>query len=218
MRYIKFFVTCLTLASVEFYGQDKLENYVQEFSGTDLEIKMIAIPGGEFQMGSSLEEFGHYEDEAPLHKVQIDPFWMASHEITWKLFKLYLERPLNDLPLENKAKDVTIKVDAISGATVPYVDMSLGMGTGDGMPVVNITYLAAQKFCKWLSAKTGYFYRLPTEAEWEYAARAGNQSAYHFGDNPDDLDEYAWFYENSDGHYNAVGSKKTKKSGVYSMR
>ncbi|WP_339650638.1 formylglycine-generating enzyme family protein [uncultured Salegentibacter sp.] len=217
MRYIKFFVTCLTLASVEFYGQDKLENYVQEFSGTDLEIKMIAIPGGEFQMGSSLEEFGHYEDEAPLHKVQIDPFWMASHEITWKLFKLYLERPLNDLPLENKAKDVTIKVDAISGATVPYVDMSLGMGTGDGMPVVNITYLAAQKFCKWLSAKTGYFYRLPTEAEWEYAARAGNQSAYHFGDNPDDLDEYAWFYENSDGHYHAVGSKKPNQWGLYDM-
>ena len=217
MRYIKFFVTCLTLASVEFYGQDKLENYVQELSGTDLEIKMIAIPGGEFQMGSSPEEFGHFEDETPLHKVQIDPFWMASHEITWKLFKLYLERPLNDLPLENKAKDITIKVDAISGATVPYVDMSLGMGTGDGMPVVNITYLAAQKFCKWLSAKTGYFYRLPTEAEWEYAARAGNQSSYHFGDNPDDLNEYAWFYENSDGHYHAVGSKKPNQWGLYDM-
>lgn len=226
------------LVSIEFYSQEKLKDYVQEISGTDLNIEMLAIPEGEFLMGSPAEEFGHYKDEAPLHKVKIDAFWMASHEVTWKLFNLYLERPVDNVPsenkagnvsikvdaasgatmlLKNKANDVNIKVDAVSGATVPYVDMSLGMGTGDGMPVVNITYLAAQKFCKWLSAKTGYFYRLPTEAEWEYAARAGKQTAYHFGDTPEKLGEYAWFYENSDGHYHPVGTKKPNPWGLYDM-
>lgn len=212
-----FLIALLSLFSTGIYSQEKLEDYVQEISGTDLIIEMKAIPAGEFQMGSSSEEFGHYEDESPVHSVQVDPFWMASHEITWKLFKLYLERPVDDIPSENKAGDVSMEVDAVSGATVPYVDMSLGMGTGDDMPVVNITYLAAQKFCQWLSAKTGHFYRLPTEAEWEYAARAGTKTAYHFGDSPEKLNEYAWFYENSDGHYHTVGSKKPNQWGLYDM-
>ncbi|WP_289023959.1 formylglycine-generating enzyme family protein [uncultured Salegentibacter sp.] len=205
------------IVSLKFYSQENLKGYVQGISGTDLSIDMVAIPEGTFLMGSDPEEFGHYKDEAPLHKVQIDPFWMSSKEITWKLYKLYLERPVDDVPSKNKANDVEVKVDAVSGATIPYVDMSLGMGTGDGMPVVNITYLAAQKFCKWLSAKTGYFYRLPTEAEWEYAARAGSQTAYHFGDSPENLGDYAWFYENSDGHYHAVGTKKPNSWGLYDM-
>lgn len=237
MNYKNLLICCLTLVSFEFYSQENLKDYVQEIPGSDLSIDMKAIPQGTFLMGSSPEEFGHYKDEAPLHKVQIDPFWMSSKEITWKLYELYLERPLGDLPYEDKtnklsikvdaasgatmlskkANDVNIKVDAVSGATIPYVDMSLGMGTGDGMPVVNITYLAAQKFCKWLSAKTGYFYRLPTEAEWEYAARAGSQTAYHFGDAPEKLNEYAWFYENSDGHYHHVGTKKPNPWGLYDM-
>ena len=205
------------IVSLKFYSQENLKGYVQGISGTDLSIDMVAIPEGTFLMGSDPEEFGHYKDEAPLHKVQIDPFWMSSKEITWKLYKLYLERPVDDVPSKNKANDVEVKFDAVSGATIPYVDMSLGMGTGDGMPVVNITYLAAQKFCKWLSAKTGYFYRLPTEAEWEYAARAGSQTAYHFGDSPENLGDYAWFYENSDGHYHAVGTKKPNSWGLYDM-
>ncbi len=217
MKYRIFLLICLTLVSVEFYSQDKLQDYVQDISGTDLNIEMVAIPGGEFQMGSPRDEFGHYMDESPVHNVKIDAFWMAAHEVTWKLFKLYLERPIDDIPSKNKSREVAIEVDAVSGATIPYVDMSLGMGSGDGMPVVNITYLAAQKFCKWLSAKTGLFYRLPTEAEWEYAARAGNQSAYHFGDNSKELDAYAWFYENSDGHYHSVGSKKPNPWGLYDM-
>ncbi len=217
MNSIKILIAFFALISPKLYAQEEMEDYVQEISGTDLNIEMVAIPGGEFKMGSPSEEFGHYEDEAPIHTVKVDSFWMASHEITWELFKLYLERPIDNVISGNKADDVAVEVDAVSGATVPYVDMSLGMGTGEGMPVVNITYLAAQKFCKWLSAKTGHFYRLPTEAEWEYAARAGKQTAYYFGDSPEKLGEYAWFYDNSDGHYHPVGSKKPNEWGLYDM-
>ncbi|MBI6116833.1 formylglycine-generating enzyme family protein [Salegentibacter maritimus] len=100
------------LVSLKFYSQENLKAYVQGISGTDLSIDMVAIPEGTFLMGSDPEEFGHYKDEAPLHKVQIDPFWMSSKEITWKLYKLYLERPLGDLPSEDKASKPTIKIDA----------------------------------------------------------------------------------------------------------
>lgn len=217
MNYKKFLIACIALISAEIYGQEELEDYLQEIPGPGLEIEMKAIPGGEFQMGSSAEEFGHYEDESPVHTVKIDPFWMASREITWKLYKVFLEGAGDEITAETKGEDVSIEVDAVSGATIPYVDMSLGMGTGEGMPVGNVTYLAASKFCQWLSAKTGHFYRLPTEAEWEYAARAGTQTAYHFGNDPEKLEEYAWFYENSDGSYQPVGSKKPNPWGLYDM-
>lgn len=195
----------------------KLDDYTQKIAGTELKIELVGIPGGEFLMGSPETEKNRLEDEGPVHSVKLDPFWMSKHEITWELYQLFLQRPIDDVENPNKAQEVTIKVDAVSGATIPYVDMSLGMGKGEGLPVGNITPLAASKFCKWLSAKTGHFYRLPTEAEWEYAARAGTQTAYHFGNDPSKLGEYAWYYENSEKHYHKVGLKKPNPWGLYDM-
>lgn len=154
-------LACVALFSPEIFGQEKLEHFDQVIPGTDLKIEMKAIPGGVFTMGSPSEENGHHE-EGPVHKVQVTSFWMSSHEITWALYNPFLQRSIDDIPVENFSKDVVIDIDALSGATIPYVDMGLEMGTGEGMPVVNITYLAALKFCQWLSAKTGNFYRLPT--------------------------------------------------------
>lgn len=211
----------LILALIAHYpcsSQDKKgKDYRQELPGTALTIDMVYIPEGRFTMGSSPSEENRDRDEGPTHDVEIDAFWMSTYEITWELYNLFVNRTIDAVPNTKRGSEVNIEVDAIAGATVPYVDMSLGMGTESGLPVGNITHFAASAFCKWLSAKTGNFYRLPTEAEWEYAARAGSTKAYHFGDDVASLDEYAWHYKNSKGTYHKVGQKKPNPWGLYDM-
>jgi len=199
--------------------------YVQHLDGSTLEISMAAIPAGTFTMGSPPGEAGAGSDEGPLRTLEVDDFWMSETEITWELYQLYLNRSRPSAgvaydSLETDARSgetVRIGIDAVSGATMPYVDMSLGMGTGPGLPVGNVTRKAAARFCQWLSAKTGHFYRLPTEAEWEYAARAGTATPYFFGPEPDSLDAYAWYAGNSGGRYQQVGQKKPNPWGLYDI-
>ena len=186
--------------------------YSQEISGSDITIKMNPVKGGEFLMGSNDQS----DDEKPQHRVLVDDFWMSSYEITWDQYELFLERQIDTFGLKDLDREIVIDIDAISSASTPYVDMSQGMGK-KGYPVVNITQHAALTFCKWLSAKTGKFYRLPTEAEWEYAARAGSNSSYYFGDNPAELNLYAWFKDNSEGKYQKAGTKQPNKFGLYDM-
>jgi len=203
----------------------KHDPYVQKLEGSTLEIAMAAIPAGSFAMGSPTGESGRNADEGPQRTLEVDDFWMSQTEITWELYQMYLNR--NGAPPagadENGEADaysgetVKIDTDAMSGATTPYVDMSLGMGTGPGLPVGNVTRKAAARFCQWLSARTGHFYRLPTEAEWEYAARAGTADPYFFGAEPDSLDAYAWHAGNSGGKYQQVGQKRPNPWGLYDI-
>jgi formylglycine-generating enzyme required for sulfatase activity len=156
-------------------------------------------------------------DEGPIHKVKIEAFWMAKYETTWDLYHLFMERKIDKKqPKFDSKNEVNIDVDGISGATTPYVEMSFGMGI-DGYPAISMTQLAAKKFCQWLSSMTGNFYRLPTEAEWEYACRAGTTTAYSFGDDPNLLDDYAWYKNNSNESYQKVGNKKPNPWGLYDM-
>ena len=94
--------------------------------------------------------------------------------------------------------------------------MSFGMGK-DGFPAIAMTQHGANKFCQWLSAKTGHFYRLPTEAEWEYAARAGTTTTYFWGNDGSKLGQYAWYADNSDFKYQKVGKKKPNPWGLYDI-
>ncbi|MDB4097872.1 formylglycine-generating enzyme family protein, partial [Flavobacteriaceae bacterium] len=183
----------------------------------NLNLEMRPIVGGQFLMGSPLNENNRLADEGPVHKVEVDSFWMAKYETTWDLYNLFTSRSLDNLqPKFNSNNEVNIDVDAVSGATTPYVEMSFGMGT-DGFPAISMTQLAAKKFCQWLSAITGNFYRLPTEAEWEYACRAGSQSSYFFGDDINELSDYAWFKDNSGNKYQKVGLKLPNNWGLYDM-
>ena len=106
-------------------------------------------------------------------------------------------------------------MDAVSQPTKPYMEMSFGMGQR-GYPAISMTQHAANKYCQWLSAQTGHFYRLPTEAEWEYACRAGTTTPYSFGD-VSKIGQYAWYYENSNEKYQKVGKKKPNPWGLHDM-
>lgn len=193
------------------------ENYTERLPGTNSSIEMIFIEGSSFLMGSPKSELGHLGDEGPQHAVIIDSFWMGQYEITWDVYNLFVNREIDAHQVsKSESSEVQIDVDAVSGATIPYVEMSFGMGV-EGYPAVCMTQLAAVKFCEWLSAMTGHFYRLPTEAEWEYACRAGSDGAYSFGDDPAAIDQYAWYASNSSEKYQLVGSKKPNAWGLYDM-
>ena len=172
----------LFVGAVPFSGLWAQDSYIEKLPQTSYELPMQFIAGGSFTMGSPPSEPGHFGDEGPQHQVTVDGFWMGQYEITWDLYNLFVTRELDQNQVEKTlSSEVQIDVDAVSGATTPYVEMSFGMGI-DGYPAICMTQLAAVKFCEWLSAMTGHFYRLPTEAEWEYACRAGSQTAYSFGE------------------------------------
>ena len=145
------------------------------------------------------------KDEQPTHKVRVDAFWMQAHEVTWDEYRLFMFASQGG---EIAHKDEV--VDAVSRPTRPYVEMSFGMGL-DGFPAISMTQHAANKYAEWLSARTGEFYRLPTEAEWEYACRAGAAT------DPANPGDYAWYNANSQGKYQKVASKKPNAWGLYDM-
>lgn len=194
------------------------KSYTQVIPGSNQAYAMVAIPGGSFMMGSPTAEKGHKPDEGPQHKVQIEPFYMGKYEVTWDLYDLFA---FTNMEKEMAAKYTQLdanlaKTDATTRPSPPYVDMSFGMGR-EGYPAINMTQYAAIKFCAWLYAKTGIFYRLPTEAEWEYACRAKTTTPYSFGADVKMLGEYAVFNGNSGGGYKKVGTKKPNPFGLYDM-
>jgi formylglycine-generating enzyme required for sulfatase activity len=206
--------TSLTLIPQIAHAQQKnSEHYTQEISGTNLKFDMVAIPGGEFVMGSPASEPGRDADEGPQHPVKLDPFWIGKYEVTWDVFEPFVYK---DYEITQSNGTVSAKVDAVARPTKPYLDMTFGMGK-ENHPAVGMTQYNAIQFCKWLYARTGIFYRLPTEAEWEYASRAGTKTAYSFGDDPSRLGEYAWYQANSNKETHPVGSKQPNAWGLHDM-
>src|SRR5689334_18893974 len=141
----------------------RMEAYNVTIPNTTISYPMAPVPAGEFTMGSPSGP----KEEQPAHKVRVDAFWMQAHEVTWDEYRLFMFASQGN---EGAMNDQV--VDAVSRPTKPYVEMSFGMGI-DGFPAISMTQHAANKYAEWLSARTGEFYRLPTEAEWEYACRAG---------------------------------------------
>ncbi len=192
--------------------------YTESIPGTDVTFDMVPIPGGQFTMGSREDQPERSQDEGPPFEVALDPFWMGKYEVTWDEYELWclgLDQQLRELKQAAGTEQDQL-ADAITMPTKPYTDMTFDMGKRH-CPAICMTQLAAKIYCQWLSAKTGRVYRLPTEAEWEYACRAGTTTAYSFGDSPELLSEYAWCDNNADDKYHPVGSKKPNAWGLFDM-
>lgn len=200
-------------------GEGEMQKYDSKIPKTGVNYQMVPIKSGEFTMGSPASEATRGEDEGPQVKVKIKPFWMGAKEVSWDEYQPFMitavDRNKDGSPKNWKPADKI--ADLVSQPTTPYTEMSFGMGT-DGYPAICMTHHAANKYCQWLSAQTGHFYRLPTEAEWEYAARAGSKTAYFFGDDPAQLAEYAWIFDNAENYqYSKVGKKKPNPWGLYDI-
>jgi formylglycine-generating enzyme required for sulfatase activity len=199
---------------------ESMKSYTEPIPGTEVKFEMVPIPGGTFLIGSPTSEEHHAEDESPQHSVQIAPFWMGKCEVTWDEFEpfaysLDLKKKEREKVDRQKQSEWEKMADAVTRPTPPYADMTFGYGR-DGQPAICMTHHAAMEYCRWLSAKTGKIYRLPTEAEWEYACRAGTKTAYSWGDDPAKVDEYAWDVNNAEKPM-PVGKKKPNMWGLYDM-
>lgn len=151
-------------------------------------IEFVRVPAGAFRMGSPENEPKRVEDEGPLRTVLFDkPFWMSKYEITQGQWKAVMA----DNPSTFKK--------------------------GDDYPVETVSWFDCQRFVQRLNSRNSETFRLPTEAEWEYACRAGSQAAFGFGSVTDELAEYAWYQDNSSGASHRVGQRKPNAWGLYDM-
>jgi formylglycine-generating enzyme required for sulfatase activity len=150
-------------------------------------IACINIPAGDFEMGSN---DGH-SDERPAHRVHISkPFLLGKYQVTNQEYQRFLEANPKVQPPDH------------------WNDSQFN---DPKQPVVGVSWEDAQIFCRWAGC------RLPTEAEWEYACRAGSQQKFCFGDDDSKLEEFAWFGKNSGGKSHPVGEKKPNAWGLFDM-
>ncbi len=168
-------------------------DYTEQIPGTSVSFDMIAVPGGSFRMGSPETEGYRKEDEGPQHQVTVSPFWMARVETTWDEFEAWYRATRAEGRTDTRSLAGEAAVDAITGATPPYVPPDQGWGKGD-RPAITMTHHAAAQYARWLSQQTGKRYRLPTEAEWEYAARGGTVTPYFFEGEPSDYASDRFFH------------------------
>lgn len=189
----------MSLIAISSFAQDTaFKPYQFNTPGSEYSIKMVNINGGGFRMGNKTAG----------KNVQVSDFWMGAYEVTHDQFGIFF-----------KDEDFSqgSKVDVVTRPTAQYIDLSWGMGRDGGYPANSMSVDAAMMFCRWLYRKTGIFYRLPTEAEWEYACRAGSTNLYPFGNDPKLLGQYAWYAANSKAKYQKVGQKKPNAWGLYDM-
>ncbi len=198
-----------------------MKPYRELLPGSDVGFDLVPIRGGRFVMGSPASEHDRKDDEGPQHEVELSPFWMGRCEVTWNEYHQFMEKLDLAARSQGAAKQPQDAwADAVSRPTPPYVPMDFGYGI-DGYPAICMTQFAARHYTKWLSMKTGRCYRLPTEAEWEYACRAGTTTAFSFGDDVKRLGDHAWYFENSAeggaGKPHPVGRKKPNPWNLFDM-
>lgn len=204
-------------------------DYTEVIPGTEVAFEMVALEGGEFLLGSPPEDPFRNSDEGPQRRVAVSSFWMGKTEVSWQEFEVFYAETATRGKNESERGG-----EALVGPTPPYGSPDQGWGKGE-RPAITMTHFAAQKYCEWLSQITGRRYRLPTEAEWEYAARAGSPEPFFFeweqrisgglgswlgisSNQPEPPIEtlaiYAWFRENSGARTHLRGRKMPTPWGL----
>ncbi|MFZ2171864.1 MAG: SUMF1/EgtB/PvdO family nonheme iron enzyme [Methylococcaceae bacterium] len=154
-----------------------------------IEPEIVRIPADFFLMGSDMDQ----NEQQPAHLVNIaKPFLITKYLVTFDEYEWFV-----------KAKNLEMPYDH-------------GWGR-EKRPVIDVSWKDASAYAAWLSEVSGKSYRLPSEAEWEYAARSGTESAYYWGDSENDADNFAWFNSNSEGKTHPVGEKQPNAFGIYDM-
>lgn len=175
--------------NTEFYTEpakpETFENFTEYIPNSSVKFDMVAIPEGVFEIGSPESEKLRNNDEGPVRKVKTGRFFMGKIEVSWDEYLAFFQQTGS----EGKSGSSTVssdtegKVDVITGATPPWGAPDQGWGIGS-RPAITMTYYAAEVYCQWLSQVSGKKYRLPTEAEWEYACRGGTKTPYFFEGKP----------------------------------
>jgi formylglycine-generating enzyme required for sulfatase activity len=206
-------------------------DYSEKIPGSPVSFNMIAVPGGTFTMGAVEGDRFAEPDEYPAREVTVDSFFMAEIEVTWNEYLAWYSQTAS----EGRTTDIGMLegIDGLTGATPPYGNPDQGWGKGK-RPAITMTHYAAEKYCEWLSVVTGKLYRLPTEAEWEYAARGGTSGIYFFGGTPRDyaeiglkrklfgvdtsvINSYTIYAENSGGRSQLPSRVKANPFGLKNM-
>lgn len=182
--------------------------------GTSVVLRLVWVPAGDYRIGTAEGEEGREEDEGPLTPVSLSGYWIGQTEVTDDAFHIF-RFPDRDSDTTAVA-GAFYSVDAVSRPSPPYEDPAFGMG-GEGKPAVGMTQWSALHFSKWLTEKTGVFFRLPTEAEWEVACRAGKDPEGMSPLSGTLLERAAWFEENSGMTLQAAGTKRANAWKIHDM-
>ncbi len=188
-------------------------------STNSVEMKLVLIPPGEFLMGSPGDDKDATDEEKPQHRVRIErPFYAGATEVTRSQFRRFVEEKGYKTEVEKDGKGGWSWDAAKQWVQDPrFTWRTPGFDQTEDHPVVIVTSNDASAFCDWLSRREGRTYRLLTEAEWEYACRAGTTTRFSFGDDESALEQYAWCAANSGNHTHPVAQKKPNAFGLYDM-
>ncbi len=180
-------------------------------------MEFVSIPAGEFLMGCSSNDSSCSDDEKPSHKVKLTKgFYMGKYEVTKGEFQKFVDATKYQTEAE-KGDGCDSWTDSEWKTKKEFSWRNVGFTQTENDPVVCVSWNDTQEYAKWLSKKEGKSYRLPTEAEWEYAARAGAKTKYSFGNEESKLEDYAWYSSNSGSKTHPVGQKKPNAFGLYDM-